>query len=150
MVEKILETLRFRHNGKTDVDRIVIVGVLFGGFLMWRLLGAGTHGTPEVMRIIEHDLVEGFRQFQRSQTSPDTFDPEVYEEVVVEFSNVSMSAPVTHWEINEDVIVRFDYTLKLAGATREAHDDRYVRVNRKGAGFVSDSSAFGFYLHLLL
>lgn len=150
MIEKILEALRFRRNGETDYERIAIVGVLFGGFLMWRLLGAGTHGAPEVMRIIEQDIVEDFRQLQRSQSSPDTFDPAVYEAVEVTFSNVSMSAPVTSWEINEDVIVRFDYELKLAGETRETHSDRYVRVIRRGPGLVTDSSAIGYYTHLLL
>lgn len=149
MIDTVLEAFRFRRNGQYDIDRIVITGGLLGAFVLWRLIGAGSHGAPEVMRIIEQDIVEDFRQQQRKATSPDTFNPEISEEVAVRFSNVSMTAPVTSWEINEDVGVRFDYELIMAGTTQQRELKRYVLVSRKGSGVVFDSGPLAYYAHLL-
>jgi len=147
-MEQILEALRFSRNGQLDVYRIAVTGVLFGGFVLWRLLG-GTSGATQIMRIIEQDLTENFQQVERVSAAGEAPDPAIFNDIEVSFSNVSMSAPITSWEVNEDVVVRFDYALKVAGTTRQQDTDRYVRVARRGPGLVYESGPFGYYINLL-
>lgn len=65
----------------------------------------------------------------------------------VEFSNVSMSAPLLSWSANEDVIVRFDYTLRANGEVQVQEVKQYRWVERKRGMTIWDSGPVRYYLN---
>ena len=65
----------------------------------------------------------------------------------VEFSNVSMSAPLFSWSSKEDVVVRFDYVLRANGGVQVQKQKQYRLVERKFGISIWDSGPVRYYMN---
>ena len=163
-ITEILEGLRILQDGKLNFRRIGVLALCVVVLLTLRAATTGNLGSGRVLAVLENELIDQYKYEiykkhglyddnaagKRMPVEGKDFPYQDLEDLDVEFSNVSMSAPITSWSIQEDVVVRFDYQLKSGGVTKQSARQAYKNVPGTGNGTVRDSGPFLYYLHYLL
>lgn len=162
-ISEVLEGLKFIQDGKINFRRIGVVTLCIVGLLMLRIATTGNVGSGRVLAHLERELINDYKiEIYKKHGYYDErpigtglpqqdkiFPAEDFQDLDVEFSNVSMSAPITSWSIQEEVIVRFDYVLKSAGESKQHGRKVYKAVPGSGNSPIRNSGPFLYYLHYL-
>lgn len=144
---------------------LAVLGLLFAGFVLFRLTGPGTHGTEHLIAAVKEELVleagaalreeaealQAAGQVEAARLKRDAFLGEGG--IDVDLVEVSIATPILSWGINETVVMRFDYTVHASGEFLDEGRDRYVLVKRWGLAdvqFVRPSGPLAYYMNLLI
>ncbi len=160
MITKTLEALRLVHNGKVDIWRVALFGVPLLLFLLWRLSGDGVSDSERILRNLEEEIVNEYKEalykeygfYEKDvQDNPKAkdFPGEELQYLDVTFRNVSFSAPLLSFSATEQVGIHFDYQLRRDGLVKEAKDGVYMMVKRKGGLSFWECDPFTYYLQYL-
>ena len=159
---EILDNLGIVKQGELNFRRIGWLMMVIAGLLILRATTTGISG--QSLSILERELINEYRYTlykayglydeRPTGTMPEptgkNFPYKELQDLKVEFSNVSMSAPNTNWSVLEDVMMRVDYTLSANGELQTDAKNVYFWVPGSGNGVVRRSGAFQYYLHFLL
>lgn len=160
MMNQVLEATGICQNGRVDKGRLLLVGVPFVLFVLWRLSSHGVSGADEVLQTIERDIVAEFREalYRKhgflGKEAPDlvrdaAFPADELEGLAVRFSNVSMSGSLFSWSASDKIGVRFDYDIAKDGVVREREENVYRCTARLSRTQVWKCGAISYYLKYL-
>ena len=157
MLVRILEALRIYQHGEWDVLRMLLYAVPVLLFLLWRLSSHGVYGADEVERAITRDLLAEYKEsvYRRyglyaedvADSSPEAKLAAVeLDGLDVELTNVAMSGSLFGWAANDEIGVRFDYSIKQHGEIKAQEDNVYRCSRRQSRTSLWNCGTISYYL----
>lgn len=159
MFRELIEATGVYRNGRWDKARLLLAGVPFLLFVLWRLSSHGVYGADDVLQAIERDLLADYKAEQYRKAGLLEPDPSAkpadlvvaqeLDGLTVRITNVSMSGSLFGWSGNDPIGVRFDYAIEQDGVVKAQDRNVYRCTHRQTRTALWECNAISYYLRYL-
>lgn len=153
--------IEFGSGKKLDKASLVIIVTVIIVLIALRVFTGSVFDSRRVLKSIERELIAEYTQSVYAQRDDNdlveyTGDGSGMSQYVklnnleIELTNISMSAPLYSWSAKENVGVCFDYEISTDEGIVESEKRIYKKVTREKGYHVWDSNVFFYYMTYIL